>query len=105
MNELLYNEQNALCAPSRLWSSIKTRCTNRARADYPSYGGRGIRVSHEFSDDFLAFYGYASGLPNYENRESLRLTLDRIDNNRSYERGNLRWATRKEQSHNRRPKA
>jgi hypothetical protein len=43
--------------------------------------------------DFLAHVG---------KKPSLKHSLDRIDNNRGYEPGNVRWATAKEQMQNRR---
>jgi hypothetical protein len=82
------------------WQSMKTRCYNKKRADYKYYGGRGITVSEEFRSDFLVWFNYVTSLPNYENREKLNLTIDRVDNNKNYERGNLRWATKKQQVKN-----
>jgi hypothetical protein len=79
---------------------MKTRCYNKKRADYKYYGGRGITVSEEFRSDFLVWFNYVTSLPNYENREKLNLTIDRVDNNKNYERGNLRWATKKQQVKN-----
>jgi len=86
----------------RIWQSIKTRCTNKSRADYKYYGGSGISLSKEFSDDFGNFYNYVTSLKYYEKRVELALTLDRVDNTKNYEKGNLRWATRKMQANNRR---
>lgn len=85
----------------RIWCSIKTRCTNTNRLDYKYYGGRGIKLSEEFTTDFLLFANYVSSLDDYDNRDGKQLTLDRIDNDGDYTRGNLRWVTRKVQTNNR----
>lgn len=86
----------------RVWCSIKTRCYNPKRTDYPYYGGSGIRMSKEFRSDFQSFFSYVTKLPRYEQREESKLTLDRVKNSGNYQRGNLRWSTRKEQANNRR---
>lgn len=78
------------------WRCLRQRCYNPKHPNYPVYGGRGIIVSDEFRDDVVAFVDYIRSLPGF----SLKLTLDRIDPDRGYERGNLRWATRKQQSRN-----
>ena len=73
-----------------------TRCTNPNSSDYKQYGGRGITVSHEFKD-FVTYNNYIKSLPN-ANKDSY--TIDRIDNNKGYEKCNLRWATSREQQLN-----
>lgn len=85
----------------RTWCGIKTRCYNKNRIDYKYYGAVGIALSEEFHD-FKMFFDYVASLPLYEKRKELKLTIDRIDVLKNYERGNLRWATRKEQSLNQR---
>jgi hypothetical protein len=70
------------------------RCTNRNRADWPRYGGRGITVCerwHRF-ENFLSDMGECPP----------GLLLDRIDNAGNYEPGNVRWATFEEQLRNQR---
>jgi hypothetical protein len=79
---------------SRIWSSMKARCTNPTVKCYPRYGGRGIKVCEEWDSyenfrDWALLNGYKDGL-----------TVDRINNDGDYEPGNCRWTTKKEQSNN-----
>lgn len=78
------------------WNNIKARCEDPTSRHYPRYGGRGIRLSDEFQDPRV-FVAYVKALPNM----SLSLELDRIDNNRGYERGNLRWVDNRTNVNNR----
>ena len=81
------------------WVSIKNRCLTSTNPDYTSYGGRGITICDEWCDDFQAFFDYVSNLEHFDEDG---YTLDRINNSRGYGIGNVRWATMKEQSRNRR---
>lgn len=43
----------------KIWSGMIERCYNEKRLDYSRYGGRGVRVSMRWKDDFEAFYNWA----------------------------------------------
>lgn len=77
------------------WCSMKARCFNANNKKYPLYGGRGISVCAEWRNDFLSFFAHVGKRP------SNKHSLDRIDGNRGYEPGNVRWATAIEQNRNR----
>lgn len=81
------------------WCNIKTRCFNKNCDCYDCYGGRGITVSSEFANNAGLFIKYVLSLDN-----SMRdgYSIDRINNNGNYERGNLRWADWFTQSVNKR---
>ena len=83
----------------RLWKNIKTRCYNKNRIEYKNYGGRGITLDPYFLDP-INFVNYLINLNGYKQG----LELDRIDNDKNYEPGNLKWPNRHEQACNRRNK-
>lgn len=85
----------------KTWLSQKSRCLNPKATGYANWGGRGIRFSEEFLD-IKNWMNYVKSLPNYEKREKENLTLDRINNDGNYEKGNLRWVSRSVQNKNRR---
>lgn len=72
---------------------MKQRCFNTNSKKYPLYGGRGITMCEEWRNDFAAFYAYMGDPPP-------STTIDRIDTNKGYEPGNVRWATPKQQANN-----
>jgi hypothetical protein len=79
------------------WYGIKRRTTNPRCGAWVDYGGRGIHLSEEFLDS-VKFVDYCRSLPGASGEK----TIDRIDNNKGYERGNLRFASFKTQNNNRR---
>jgi hypothetical protein len=76
------------------WESMIRRCTMPSQDSYRLYGARGITICERWRD-FAAFLADMGEKP--EN-----LSLDRIDSAGNYEPGNCRWASKEQQSQNRR---
>lgn len=80
----------------RAWEGMKARCDVRTRnASYRKrYVDRGIRVCDRWLSSFADF------IKDMGRRPVGMTSIDRIDNDRSYEPGNCRWASREDQQRN-----
>ena len=70
----------------------RNRATNKVDPNYPCYGGKGIEFHF---DTFAAWWDELGKRPTPSH------SVDRIDNEGHYEKGNVRWASKKEQAVNR----
>lgn len=78
------------------WKGIKARCGNPNHPAYENYGGRGVTMCPAWETDFSAFLRDMGPKPDAGH------TVERLDNSVGYEPGNCVWATRGEQSRNKR---
>jgi hypothetical protein len=80
------------------WSGMMARCYNEKHPGFRNYGGRGITVCDAWHDPRV----FAAWVEQNLGSRPDGSTMDRIDNDRGYEPGNMRWATRSMQGRNRR---
>lgn len=80
----------------RAWQQMRLRCTDPEHAAWDDYGGRGVTVCVEWVEDVAAFIAHIGRKPSRQHE------LDRIDNDKGYEPGNVRWVLRPENARNRR---
>ena len=79
----------------RAWESMFDRVRSSLR--YPSYSKRGILVEPAWGN-YAVFRSY---IDEHLGERPPKHSLDRIDNDRGYEPGNIRWASPKQQTRNR----
>lgn len=81
------------------WCGLKSRIHNENHSRYKLYGGRGLECDY---DNFIDFYDdmFESYIEYRKTHSDAETTLDRIDNDKGYVKGNLRWADQKTQVNN-----
>lgn len=80
----------------RRLTAAKQRCENPKDGGYHNYGARGIRFVFSSVKEAGLYLMDEFGLPDKE------MEIDRIDNDRDYEAGNLRFVTHSENNRNKR---
>lgn len=74
------------------WQGMKNRCCNEKQPAYKNYGGRGITIC----DKWQKFEGFLEDMGERPDG----CTLERLDNDKGYEKSNCVWATIEQQSRN-----
>ena len=79
------------------WRQMKRRCADVNRHNYHRYGGKGIKVCDEWNEP----HGFQAFMEHIGPKPTPQHTIDRIDSEKNYEPGNVRWQTPYEQTNNR----
>lgn len=75
---------------------MRERCNDQNHVAYARYGGRGIKVCDRWQQSFTAFLNDMGNAPTPSH------SLGRIENDKGYEPGNVKWSTAKDQQQDRR---
>ena len=78
----------------RVYYDFNRRCNDPKLWCYKNYGGRGIKNKFKSGAEFIDY------VLNTLKVDPIGLTIDRIDNNGHYEKGNIRFVTQAENNRN-----
>ena len=81
-----------------VWYNIRARITDPQHQSYNYYGAKDLAMEESWKEDFPAFEAYIR--ENLGPKPTPQHSLDRTKNHLGYIKGNLRWATKREQSNN-----
>ena len=90
-----HSRRGSRSAEYEAWVGIRKRVNNPNCKEYPYYGGRGITYDPRW-EDFELFLSDVGLKPSED------CSIDRVDNSKGYFPDNVRWASKKQQSNNRR---
>lgn len=76
-----------------VWHNMMRRCHDQTNKRFKDWGGRGITVAAQWQS-FKAFHKAVGDVP------FAGAQIDRIENSRGYEPGNVRWSTNTENNRN-----
>ena len=79
-----------------VWKAMKQRCSNPNYKQYKDYGGRGITICPEWTNDYTKFKDWA-----LNNGYTKGLQINRIENDGNYEPSNCEWITPAKNAQNR----
>lgn len=82
-----------------VWDQMISRITNENNPNYERYGGRGLTTDYSA---FIDFYDdqYCRYLQARANNPGKRISIERMNNNLGYVRGNISWTTPERQTRN-----
>jgi len=86
------------CRLSQKYHDLNARCTEPNHKDFHNYGGRGIQNMFLSFADFYDYVVNELHISKFELIENL--DIDRIDNNRGYQRGNVRFVSHRQNMNN-----
>lgn len=99
--DILADDNHRYRLLSRISAAI-TRCGNPNDKNYHNYGGRGIKVFEPWRTGTDGRKGFLAHLITLDGWDIPELDMDRIDCDKGYEPGNIRFVTRSDNMYNKR---